>query len=1226
MTQQGTTTKDKAAKLEEFRDRKEHAQRIENKSLYAWGKFHKDLTGALFLLDTGAEISILNKVVYDEIPFRDRPPLIPVNGTVNSASCEDLPVYGAARLTIDFEGVEVTHEFWVCDTIEHGIIGVDLLKQQEATLDVGRRRLFLGKKCVQLRASTGRPLQTKVVCAQVVHLPPRQECIIMARVSKGRKASEGTQAQFEPAQSLYLKSGAVAACAMVRGDVSRIPVRVFNPGSEVVTVNQGSTLGILRHAEEMVLSGPEERRQRQQEAYREAEIVQDVRLRDWDAEPRHTVSGITVQDAPPHVKQQEVLQAGHGTEGIKGEHPTTEGGDTTKETSEVSPPSEADAAGMIDNNDSNGDTATTGSKAHDTDPAEVEGVSADEVLRDSRDEDEESRQLAESLPVVVRGVYRRSTVDMTTIEKHQVAKLLSENADVFATTPDGLGRTTWVQHDIDTGTARPVCERVRRHAYEATQEMEKEVERLREMGILKESNSQWASNVVLVRRRDGSCRMCVDFRGLNLVTTNDEPLMLPRLAESIGSLKQATYFSVLDVLLGFHQIELTERAKEKTAVIVPRMVPNQWQFECMTYGLHGTPRTFQLLLNRVIQELPVNVAMTYLDDVVVFSTTLGENIIRLQLVFEKLRAAGLKLRGSTCKLFQRQIVFRGHLIDEQGVTTDPDRVSAVLSWKPCRTPKQVQAFLGMVTYYSEYIEDFAVLAEPLMIAERQRSQFEWTSECQNAFELLKEKLTSAPIMAHPVDDGLYILDTDASGHAIGAVLSQRQKDEEGKEVEKVIAYGSRRLHPREMNYCIRRKEMLAMVDFVRHFRSYLFGQKALLRTDHASLQYIRTMKEPTEQMFRWIGTLEGILQQYDIEIRKGIHHSNADGLSRMGCEGKTCICHGVYEQDRKVATETTVVMRVQKEEPCESSGMNRVPMPKELMARGKIGVEDYGPIIDAVSQGHKVLYEELPVNDVREEAERAATKEVTPPCDDCDGADYSEHVPHPADHDIMPTFDCPGDDVTEPGETSERRRIDAITFNEPRRCEDMVEGVDPELEMMDAKALWKLQFLAAVEAAARHDDDDVPEDRSVAQNSREAGDGDATEQEEETDVPELCHPLDGDSSEEDPVGESEVSLSKKVVEDGCGVTTEGEAKPQEGETLSPQVELVGTLNDGLSSEGEGNDTDGDVAYHDASDAPATVKKLYKSRAKAKDDVTPKDQAMEREEEVPHSDGTSMKKM
>ena len=250
--------------------------------------------------------------------------------------------------------------------------------------------------------------------------------------------------------------------------------------------------------------------------------------------------------------------------------------------------------------------------------------------------------------------------------------------------------------------------------------------------------------------------------------------------------------------------------------------------------------------------------------------------MNLQLVLGRLKEAGLRIRPSKCALFQKQVLYLGHVVSREGVATDPSKTDLVSKWPTPTSVSDVQRFLGLASYYRRFIQNFAGVAKPLhRLTERDR-QFKWTVECAEAFAELKSRLVSAPILAFPDCSKPFILDTDASQTGIGAVLSQ-----ECNGTERVIAFASRVLSKAERKYCVTRKELLAVVTFIQHFRHYLLGGHFLLRTDHGSLTWLQRFKEPEGQLARWMEKL----QEYDFEIvhRPGRKHSNADALSRYPC-------------------------------------------------------------------------------------------------------------------------------------------------------------------------------------------------------------------------------------------------------------------------------------------------------------------------------------------------------
>ncbi len=497
------------------------------------------------------------------------------------------------------------------------------------------------------------------------------------------------------------------------------------------------------------------------------------------------------------------------------------------------------------------------------------------------------------MPEHVKGLYERSIDEFNEEQKKKLRDLLIEYEDIFAKHGSDLGRTNLVKHHIETGDERPVRQHARRLPQSQYEEMRKQVQTLADHGVIRPSYSDWASNVILVKKKDGSWRMCVDYRELNAKTKNIDPYLLPRIDNTIDSLSRAKFFCTLDLIQGYHQVELSESSKPKTAFITPRMSPSQWEYNYMPFGVMGGPSTFQRLMDRLLQGLEYRIALAYLDDIIVFGKTIEECIDRLRQVFERIRAAQLKLKAKKCSLFQKETLYLGHVVSSEGVKCDPAKIEAVKNWREPRTVKQVRSFLGMANYYNRFIKNFADTARHLYALTKKKTKFVFSEQCRLAFVTLKEKLISAPIIAYPLEEGLFVLDTDASAYAIGGVLSQMQPNEQGVDEERVIAYGSKTLQEREQRYCTRRRELLAIVHFVKHYRPYLYGRKVLIRTDHASLRYIKTLKDPNDQFARWIERLEEI--DYTIEIRQGIKHTNADSLSRIDCTGKKCICEGVAD-------------------------------------------------------------------------------------------------------------------------------------------------------------------------------------------------------------------------------------------------------------------------------------------------------------------------------------------
>lgn len=274
--------------------------------------------------------------------------------------------------------------------------------------------------------------------------------------------------------------------------------------------------------------------------------------------------------------------------------------------------------------------------------------------------------------------------------------------------------------------------------------------------------------------------------------------------------------------------------------------------------------------------LNLEVCLVYLDDIIVFSSTLAEHLQRLRAVLQRISNCGLKLKASKCALLQKSVTFLGHVVSGEGIATDPQKVRLVDQWPEPQNLGELRSFLGLTGYYRRYVEGYARIAAPLTQLTKKGEPFRWTEECQSAFDTLKSRLTNPPILGTPDDHGTFVLDTDASDRAIGAVLSQVQEGH-----ERVIAYAGRCLNRAESNYCITRKELLAVVYFIRYFRHYLLGKPFLLRTDHSALTWLHKTRDPIGQNARWLEQLGEYA--FDVEHRPGPRHGNADAMSRRTC-------------------------------------------------------------------------------------------------------------------------------------------------------------------------------------------------------------------------------------------------------------------------------------------------------------------------------------------------------
>ena len=463
------------------------------------------------------------------------------------------------------------------------------------------------------------------------------------------------------------------------------------------------------------------------------------------------------------------------------------------------------------------------------------------------------------------------TLDAST--RQRLEELLLKCKNTFALNDSQLGRTSILQHEINTGDAAPIRIPPRRIPSALLPEVNSMIDDMLKKAVIQPSSSPWSAPVVLVKKKSGDLRLCVDYRQLNQVTRRDA-FPLPRIDDLFDSLAGARFFSTLDLASGYWQVEVKEADRPKTAFSVPSGL---YEFQTMPFGLVNAPATFQRVMQKALQDLVPNVCLVYLDDVIVLGRSIDEHLCNLEKVLSHLSDVGLTLKPTKCRFLCPEVCYLGHIVSADGIRTDPSKTDQVASWPTPRNVEEVRSFLGLASYYRRFVNGFARIAEPLTRLTRKETIFQWDDKCEESFRNLKEKLCSAPILKfsdNSEQGGMFILDTDASDYAIGAVLSQLNSD--GK--EHVIAYGGRALNKNERNYCTTRKEMLALINFLKHYRHYLLGRKFLVRTDHQSLTWLQNFKDAEGQIARW----QECLQEYDFTCkhRPGKEHGNADALSR----------------------------------------------------------------------------------------------------------------------------------------------------------------------------------------------------------------------------------------------------------------------------------------------------------------------------------------------------------
>ena len=455
-----------------------------------------------------------------------------------------------------------------------------------------------------------------------------------------------------------------------------------------------------------------------------------------------------------------------------------------------------------------------------------------------------------------------------------VQALLQQYADVFPSVlPPGLPPSRGVDHDIELlpGAKPPVgCNY--KMSYPELDELRKQLDELLANGHIQPSKSPYGAPVLFVKKKDGALRLCTDYRALNNITLKNR-FPLPRVDELLDRLQGACYFSKIDLRSGYYQVPIAPADVPKTAF---RTRYGHFEYLVMPFGLTNAPATFMSLMHQVFSHLLDNCVVIFLDDILIYSRTLEDHLLHLKQVLDTLRQNQLFGKLSKCSFCLPETHFLGFIVSGNGIQVDPAKVQAVTDWPVPQDLHHVRQFLGFVQFYRRFIEGLSNIASPLTHLTRKDTPFLWTPACQAAFQTLKDRLTTAPILQlpSPDPDHPFYVRTDASDFALGGELSQDQGH--GRVV---LAYESRKLNAAERNYSAYDKEALAVVNAAINWRCYLEGRKVILLTDHAALMFLlRQGQIKSSRQARWMQ----LLQPLNIEIQHIAGKSNAADPSPEG--------------------------------------------------------------------------------------------------------------------------------------------------------------------------------------------------------------------------------------------------------------------------------------------------------------------------------------------------------
>lgn len=456
-------------------------------------------------------------------------------------------------------------------------------------------------------------------------------------------------------------------------------------------------------------------------------------------------------------------------------------------------------------------------------------------------------------------------------QRQHITALLTDFAHLFKE-PENYDSNIKTEHNIELTGPMPRKSHLRRTSPQDRQIIDTEIDKMLKKNVIEPSSSPYAFPIVLVTKKDGTKRFCIDYRGLNAVTRmNAYPL--PRTDDTFDSFHGVVILTGLDMKDAYWHVKIRESDRDLTAFISHRGL---FRFINMAFGFSNAPATWQSTMDEMFHDYLWLFVLVYMDDLIIFSKSFEDHIRHLRFVFQRLSDYNVHLNPKKCHFAQEEIEYLGHVISTKGILPHPNKLRAISDMPAPTNLKEVRAFLGLAGYYRRFIKDFASIGEPLYRLTRKNAVFDWTPECQQAFDTFKHLLVNPPILAFPNWDAEFIIHCDASKTGLGAILSQLDEDN-----ERVIAYWSRTLSPAERNYHTTEQECLALIESLKQFDHYIFGRKFTVYTDHSALQWLLTKKELTGKLKRWSLMIQSYIPYMKIFYKPGSTHQNADTLSRL---------------------------------------------------------------------------------------------------------------------------------------------------------------------------------------------------------------------------------------------------------------------------------------------------------------------------------------------------------
>ena len=456
-------------------------------------------------------------------------------------------------------------------------------------------------------------------------------------------------------------------------------------------------------------------------------------------------------------------------------------------------------------------------------------------------------------------------------QRQQIIEVLNKYRHLFAFKMSDLTLAKGVEHEIELTTDIPIKRPPYRVSHKEREVIENQIKEMLDSQVIRPSNSPFSSPIVLVKKKDGSLRFCIDYRELNKITRKDN-YPLPIVNDLIHALQGAKFISTLDMFSGYYQIGIAEHDKHKTAFISCKGL---YEFNRLSFGLTNGPATYQRMINNVFNDMLYSSVLAFLDDVIIFSRSFSDHLKHLENAFNKVEEFNLRMKPSKCTFLTKETYFLGFIISPDGIKSDPKKIESVRNFGRPRTQRDIRAFLGLTGYYRCMIKNYGDIAKPLtdLLKKECKTKIEWNEKLEASFQELKSRLITAPILSHYLPGHQLILYTDASNYAMGWILCQIQEEK-----ERVLEFGSKLFNSTQLNYCTSDKEMLSIVTAVLKLRHFLSGEQFIIRTDHHALCFLMKVKDPSQRLTRY--ALRLMEFDFKIEYKSGKSHGHVDALSR----------------------------------------------------------------------------------------------------------------------------------------------------------------------------------------------------------------------------------------------------------------------------------------------------------------------------------------------------------